>query len=36
MVFLSELIKRQVVDATGTRVGKLTDVVVSADNHILK
>lgn len=31
MVFLSELIKRQVVDATGTRVGKLTDVVVSAD-----
>jgi len=31
MVFLSELIKRQVVDATGTMVGKLTDVIVSAD-----
>lgn len=31
MVFLSELIKRQVVDATGTRVGKLTDVIVSTD-----
>jgi CBS domain-containing protein/sporulation protein YlmC with PRC-barrel domain len=31
MVFLSELIKRQVVDATGTMVGKLTDVIVSSD-----
>lgn len=31
MVFLSELIKRQVVDATGTMVGKLTDVIVSGD-----
>jgi len=36
MVFLSELIKRQVVDATGTMVGKLTDVIVSADKPILK
>ncbi len=31
MPFLSEFVKRPVVDITGKRVGKLTDVIVSGD-----